>query len=185
MLNTYRLAVSDPKGGLAVVGDYYNYSDLARNGGSSGEAVRALQRGMQDKVVPDVGTNLQALKEAQAEVQADKRTLAAEVAAAEANAKGEVAVKVGLGLYSAGDYAKAAELVRKGIAKGGVARLDDANLLLGAALLADKRKAEARAAFEAAQAAAGAGPLASIARMWIAVASRDDAAAAQTAAPGG
>ncbi len=185
MLNAYRLAVSDPRGGLAVVGDYYSYSDLARNAGSSGEAVRALQRGMKDKIVPDVGTNLQALKEAQAEVQADKKTLAAEAAAAQKNAKGEVAVKVGLGHYSAGEWAKAADLVRQGIAKGNVARLDEANLLLGAALLQAGNRNEARAAFEAAQAAARAGHLARIARMWMAIAAREEAPDAQAATPGG
>ncbi|MGQ0384480.1 MAG: hypothetical protein ACT4UP_07370 [Gammaproteobacteria bacterium] len=185
MLNVYRLAVSDPKGGLAVVGDYFDYSDLARSAGSSGEAVRALERGMNDKVVPSVGTNLQTLKDAQAEVQADRRTLAAEAAAAEKNAKGEVAVKVGLGYFSAGEYARAAELVQKGIARGNVARLDDANLLLGAALWQAGRKDEARTAFEAAKAAAGDGELARIARMWLASASRDDSATAQATPPGG
>jgi TolA-binding protein len=118
-------------------------------------------------------------------VQADRKTLVAEAAAAEKNAKGEVAVKVGLGFYSAGDYTKAAELVQKGIAKGNVARLDDANLLLGAALLQSGRKDEARAAFEAARVAAGDGHLARVARMWLASSSRDDSATAQATAPGG
>ncbi|MGQ0428579.1 MAG: hypothetical protein ACT4UQ_01410 [Gammaproteobacteria bacterium] len=185
MLNAYRLAVTDPRGGLAIVGDYYNYSDLARNSGSSGEAVRALERGMKDAVVPSVGTNQQALQDAKAEVRADQKTLAAEAAAAEASAKGEIAVKVGLGFYSAGEYARAADLVRKGIAKGNVARLDDANLLLGAALLQAGRKDEARAAFEAAKAAAGDGHLARIARMWLANTSRDDSATAQATPPDG
>jgi Flp pilus assembly protein TadD len=68
-------------------------------------------------------------------------------------------------------------VTRRGIAKGGVARLDDANLLLGAALLELGRRDEARAAFEAAAAAAPAGsPMARIAGLWIARTSRTETA---------
>ena len=65
---------------------------------------------------------------------------------------------------------------RKGIAKGGVARLDDANLLLGAALMELGRRDEAKAAFEAAAAAAPGGQLARIARLWLARVARKDPA---------
>lgn len=175
MLNAYRLAVSDPRGGLATVGGYLGYADLALVAGSPGEAVRALERGIKDGVVPGVGTNAQLLKEAQAAVAADQRTLAAEAASAAKNPKGDVSVKVGLGYFSVGNYAKTVELVKQGIAKGGVARLDDANLLLGAALVALGRRDEARAAFEAAVGAAKDASMARVARLWLARAARDDA----------
>lgn len=177
MLNAYRLAVSDPRGGLATVGGYLSYADLALVAGSPGEAARALERGMKDGVVPSVGTNQQTLKDAKAAVLADQKTLATEAASAGKSAKGEVAVKVGLGFFSAGNYEKAAAMVRQGIAKGGVARLDDANLLLGASLMAmgPERREEARAAFEAAASAAGGNnAMARIARMWMALAARNE-----------
>jgi len=173
MLNAYRLAVTDVQGGLATVGGYLGYADLALVAGSPGEAARALQRGMDDKVVPSVGTNQQLLQEAKAAVAADQKTQSAEAAAAAKNPKGDVSVKVGLGFYSTGNYEKAAELVSQGIAKGGVTRLDDANLLLGAALMELGRRDAAKAAFEAAAGAATNPSMGGIAKLWLARVARD------------
>ena len=169
MLNAYRLAISDPQGGLATVGGYLSYADTALVAGSPGEAARALERGMKEGIVPSAGSNQQTLQEAKAAVAQDRRSLPAESAAAEKNAKGELDVKVGLGFYSTGDYEQAAIAARRGIGKGGVARIDDANLLLGASLVELGRRDEARAAFEAARAAAPAGShMARIASLWLA-----------------
>jgi tetratricopeptide (TPR) repeat protein len=179
MLNAYRVAVSDPAGGLATVGAYLSYADTALVSGSPGEAQRALERGMKEGIVPDAGTNQQLVAQAKAAVASDKKTLPGEAASAAKNPKGELDVKVGLGFYSTGDYAQAAEVIRSGIAKGGVTRLDDANLLLGAALVELGKKDEARAAFEAAKAAAPAGShLGRIAELWLARIARDDTAPA-------
>lgn len=179
MLNAYRLAVTDPLGGLSTVGGYLNYADTALAGGSPGEAQRALERGMKEGIVPNAGTNQAALQEAKAAVAADKKSLPAEAAAADKNPKGQVGVKVGLGFYSTGDYEQAAAMTQKGIAKGGVERLDDANLQLGAALVELGRAEEARAAFDAAAAAAPAGGvMARIAKLWLARVARPAAAPA-------
>jgi hypothetical protein len=173
MLNAYRVAAADPEGGLATVGAYINYADTAMNAGSPGEAARALERGMKEGVVPNAGTNQQQLSQAKAAVASDKKSLPGEAAAAAKNPKGEMDVKVGLGFYSTGDYAQAADLVKRGIAKGGVARLDDANLLLGAALVELGKTDEARAAFEAAKSATPEGShLGRIANLWLARMSR-------------
>ena len=76
-------------------------------------------------------------------------------------------MKIGLGFYSTGDYAQAAEAIKRGIGKGGVTRLDDANLLLGASLLRPARLMKL-GAFQAAKAAAPAGsPLGRIADLWL------------------
>ncbi len=144
MLNAYRLAIGDPKGGLATVGGYLNYADTAMVAGSPGEAARALERGMKEGIVPSAGTNQQILTEAKAAVARDKKSLPAESATAAKGAKGEVDVKVGLGYFSTGDFEQAVEATRRGIAKGGVTRLDDANLLLGASLLELGRRDEAQ-----------------------------------------
>jgi tetratricopeptide (TPR) repeat protein len=179
MLNAYRVAVSDPAGGLATVGAYLNYADTALNAGSPGEAQRGLERGIKDGIVPNAGTNQQLVAQAKAAVAADKKTLPNEAATAAKSAKGEVDVKVGLGFFSTGDYAQAVEVIRRGIAKGGVARLDDANLLLGAALVELGNEDEARAAFEAAKAAAPAGShLGRIADLWLARLARGETAPA-------
>ncbi len=179
MLNAYRVAVSDPDGGLATVGAYLNYADTALNAGSPGEAVRAMERGMKEGIVPNAGTNQQLVSQAKGAVAADRKSLPGEAAAAAKNPKGEVDVKVGLGYYSTGEYAQAVEAIRRGIAKGGVARPDDANLLLGASLLELGKRDEARTAFEAAKAAAPAGgPLGRIAGLWLARLARSAAAPA-------
>lgn len=175
MMNAFRVAVTDPLGGLATVGGYLNYADMALVSGSPGEAVRALERGIKEGVVPGVGTNQQTLQEAKAAVAADQRTLGTEAASAAKSAKGDVSVKVGLGYYSTGNFEKAVELVRQGIAKGGVTRLDDANLLLGAALMELGRRDEAKAAFEAAAGAATDPNMSRVARLWLARAMRDAA----------
>jgi tetratricopeptide (TPR) repeat protein len=179
MLNAYRVAVADPRGGLATVGGYLGYADTALVAGSPGEAARGLERGMKEGIVPSAGSNQASLQEAKAAVALDRKSLPGESTAAARNAKGEVAVKVALGYYSTGDHEKAVEMVRLGISKGGVARLDDANLLLGAALMELGRRDEARAAFEAAAAAAGANAyMVRIAGLWLALAGRQDAAPA-------
>jgi tetratricopeptide (TPR) repeat protein len=179
MLNAYRVAVADPEGGLETVGAYLNYADTAMNAGSPGEAQRGLERGMKEGVVPTAGTNQQIMSQAKNAVASDKKSLPGEAAAAAKNPKGEVDVKVGLGYYSTGDFAQAAEAVKRGIAKGGVTRLDDANLLLGASLLELGKKDEARAAFEAAKSAAPPGSLLGrIAGLWIARTARTDTAPA-------
>ena len=185
MLNAYRLAIADPQGGLATVGGYMSYADTALVAGSPGEAVRGLERGMKEGIVPSAGSNQATLQEAKAAVAIDRKNLPAEAIAAEKSPKGEVAVKVGLGFYSTGDYDRAVEMVRRGIEKGGVGRLDDASLLLGAALMELGRRDEAKAAFQAAAGAAGAGSyLARIAGMWLTRAARQDVAAAADAEAG-
>jgi tetratricopeptide (TPR) repeat protein len=178
MLNAYRLAISDPLGGLATVGGYLNYVDTALVAGSPGEAARALERGMKEGIVPSAGTNQATLQDAKVAVAQDRKSLPAESAAAEKNSKGEVDVKVGLGFYSTGDFQQAATAARRGIGKGGVARLDDANMLLGASLVELGRREEARAAFEAARAAAPAGShMGRIANLWLARLARPEPAA--------
>ena len=166
MLNAYRAALTDA--GLATVGEYLAYADTALVAGSPGEALRALEHGMAAGIVPTVGSNAVALQEAKAAVAADRRSLMSDAASAARNSKGEVDVKVGLGFYSLGEYAKSEELVRRGLAKGGVKRLDEAQLLLGAALMGLNRYDEARIAFTVAATAAGEGSLmARIAGLWL------------------
>ncbi len=179
MLNAYRVAVADPKGGLATVGGYLGYADTALVAGSPGEAARGLERGMKEGIVPSVGSNQASLQEAKAAVALDRKSLPGESTAAARNPKGEFAVKVGLGYFSTGDYEKAVEMVRLGITKGGVARLDDANMMLGAALMELGRRDEAKAAFEAAAAAAGANAhMVRIAGLWLSRLGRQEAAPA-------
>jgi len=175
MLNAYRLAFTDA--GLATVGEYLGYADEALVAGSPGEALRALERGMKDGIVPSAGTNQQVLQEAKTAVARDAKDLPRDAVAAAKSPNGEVDVKVGLGFYSQGDWNKAIDAVQRGLAKGGVKRLDDANILLGASLVQLGKHEEARAAFSAAAAASTDPFMKRLAGLWGALAERRQSAA--------
>ena len=82
-------------------------------------------------------------------------------------------MKVGLGFYSLGEWEKSVEAVKRGLGKGGVKRIDDANLLLGAALVELGRYDEAKQAFSTAAGAAGSSDfIRRLAGMWSAYADR-------------
>jgi hypothetical protein len=170
MLNAYRLAFTDA--GLATVGEYLGYADEALVAGSPGEALRALERGMKDGIVPSAGTNQQILQEAKTAVARDAKDLPGDAATAAKNPSGEVDVKVGLGFYSQGEWNKAIDAVQRGLAKGGVKRVDDANLLLGASLVQLGKHAEASTAFSAAAAASSDPFMKRLAGLWGALAER-------------
>lgn len=155
MLHAYRLVMHDT--GLETVGQYLSYADLAISVGSPGEGERALQKGMAAGVVPDAGSNQQLLAEAKAAAARDRRDLPKDAATAAKGTNGEVDAKIGLGFYSIGQPQQAVESIRRGLQKGGVKRVDDAQLTLGAALAELGRYDEARAAFAKAAEAAGAG----------------------------
>jgi tetratricopeptide (TPR) repeat protein len=175
MLNAYRLAFNDV--GLATVGEYLGYADQALVAGSPGEALRAMERGMKDGIVPSVGTNQQTVQEARTAVARDKKDLPADATSAAKNPKGEIDVKVGLGFYSQGDWSKAVEAIQRGLGKGGVQRVDDANMLLGACFVELGKYAEAKNAFAAAGASSNV-YMKHIAGLWMALADRRAAAAA-------
>ena len=165
MLHGYRLAVSDT--GLETVGQYLNYAELAIAVGSPGEAERALLKGMAAGIVPEAGSNQQLLAEARTAAARDRRDLPKDATAAASSKNGEVDAKIGLGFYSIGEAEKAVALVQRGLDKGGVQRVDDAQLLLGAALLELGQYEAARAAFARAAEAAGSGsPMARMAGLW-------------------
>lgn len=175
MLNAYRLALGDV--GLATVGEYLGYADTALVMGSPGEAMRAMEKGMAAGIVPSAGSNQETLQEAKNAVARDRRDLPRDLQAAAKNPAGEVDVKVGLGFYSIGDWDKAIEAVHRGLAKGGVKRVDDANMLLGAALVELGKYDEAKQAFAAASAAAGSNDfMRRVAGLWTAFAIRKSGA---------
>jgi tetratricopeptide (TPR) repeat protein len=93
---------------------------------------------------------------------ADRKELAtADKALAAANTGNEM-VAMGKLFFSVGEYAKAADAIQKGLAKGGVTDTDDANALLGIAHARSSRYPEALAAFGAIRDA----KLNEVARLW-------------------
>jgi len=170
MLNAYRLALRDT--GLTTVGEHLAYADHALVVGSPGEALRAMEKGMTTGVVPKAASNQEILQEAKVAVARDRKDLPRDSQTAAKDPKGELDVKVGLGFYSLGEWDKAVESVRRGLSKGSVKRVDDANLLLGSALVELGRFDEAKQAFAAAAAASTDPYVRRVAGLWSAFADR-------------
>ncbi|MGE0447078.1 MAG: hypothetical protein AB7P99_17765, partial [Vicinamibacterales bacterium] len=150
------------------------------------EALRAMEKGTADGTVPAGGSNAQAMQDAKDALAADRKSLPVDEKTAAKNPKGELDVKIALGYYSLGDWAKALEIAERGLGKGGVKRVDDAELLAGSALVELGRYADAKAAFARAAAAAAPGSyMGRLAGLWSAYVDRlaPAAPAAPAAAP--
>ena len=158
------------------------YSEMATTlmtGGYPSEAKQTLERGIAAGAFK--GDNLARaqsdLQRARSGADADRKELPGADAALAAAKSGNEMVAMGKLFFSVGDYAKAADAVRKGLAKGGVADTDDANLLLGIALARSGKAADATAAFSAVRDPKSA-EIASLWKLYI-----DSTAAAAPAAP--
>jgi len=138
--------------------EFKEMAQLALENKLAGEAQAVLEQGFNRKVFVDermINVNTRLLAAAKKEADADKTTLAQRETEARAAATGDAAVKVGAQYLGYGDAAKAADLLQKGIAKGGIAkgdpkekqRIDEASILLGIAHLRNNNKAEAAKAF--------------------------------------
>ncbi len=159
------------------------YSEMANvlfAGGFPAEAAGVLERGMAANVFTG-----EALTRAKASLERDRAGAATDskelpgAAKALADAKtGNDMVAIGKLFFSSGDYAKAADAVQKGLAKGGVADIDDANALLGIALVRSGKPNDARAAFDAVKDP----KFAAVTRLWVLYLDSSAAAAAAPAA---
>jgi hypothetical protein len=149
-------------GALAGERDYYEYAYLADKVGLPGEAQAIVEEGKAkgaynagSKAVNEIGT-LAASKTA-----ADKASLPAAERSAASAANGRTALGTGDAYFGYGNYAKAAEMYRLALQKGGI-DANTANLRLGMALAKAGQAAEAKAAF----AAVNSGPRQQIAQFW-------------------
>jgi len=118
-------------------------------GGFPTEAKGVLERGIAAGVFSgDAKARAQAdLDRARTQAAADAKDLPnADKALATAKTGNEM-VATGKLYFSAGNYEKAADAIQKGLAKGGVTDLDDANMLLGIAYARSGKIAEGNAAF--------------------------------------
>jgi len=155
----------DQTGTLDKADEYSEMANVLFTGGFPAESVRILERGMAANLFTG-----EALTRAKTNLERDRAGAAADskdlpgAAKALANAKtGNDMVAIGKLYFSAGDYANSADAIRKGLAKGGVADPDDANALLGVALVRLDKPDDARAPFEAVKDP----KLAAISRLWV------------------
>jgi hypothetical protein len=139
-------------------GDYYNYASAAIEEANYGEAKAVISEGLSSGKINASDSMIQ---QVQAALKGKAAPTAAELATAEQTAKVPTAfLRVGDRYYGAGNYQKAADLYREGLAKGADANL--ANLRLGEALARAGDKAGAVAAFNKVG-----GSYADIAKFWL------------------
>jgi len=150
-------------------------------GGFPQEAKQVLERGMAANLFQgDAKARAQAdLDRARTQAAADAKDLANADKALAAAKTGNEMVATGKLFFSSGDYTKATDAITKGLAKGGVTDVGDANLLLGIAYARAGKGAEATAALSAVKDA----KLAEVARLWKLKLESDALAAAAPATP--
>jgi tetratricopeptide (TPR) repeat protein len=131
--------------------DFVEMAQLAIEAGVPGEAVKVLEKGFETKILEeeDVPRRRALLEEARASAQNDQKSLAGLEAEAKSAATGQADVALGSAFLSYDQYDKAVEALRRGIAKGGAKRPDEAQIALGRALLKVSQPEEALKAFAA------------------------------------
>ncbi len=151
LLNLYRLAML--VGTIRTdVDDYGNMATIDLTNGLPAEAKAVLaKRNKTDDL----------LNQANAMLAKDQETLVALAAEAAKQMNGEIDVKLGESYWTYGKFNEAVDAIQKGIAKGGLKDMADAQTTLGIALFSAGKKAEALAAFQkAAMSNTPAGPIA-------------------------
>jgi tetratricopeptide (TPR) repeat protein len=144
--------------------DYSEMGSSLLTGGFPNEAKQVLERGMSAGVFSGEakGRAQSDLDRARSQAAADAKDLPNADKALAAAKSGNEMVATGKLFFSSGDYAKAADAIQKGLAKGGVTDADDANMLLGIAYTRGGKPADAAAAFGKVKDP----KLTDIARMW-------------------
>ncbi len=150
MINIYRLGAAR---GLLSGEHYAKYAETALDLASPGEAVAMLEKGMANGSIKKDDRNDRILKDAKAQVEKIRQTLAQAETEARAIQSGEPEAKVATQYFTLRNYGKASEAAKRGVTKGKLKRPDDLHMLLGIALVETKRTAEAKNAFKAAAAA--------------------------------
>jgi len=145
--------------------EYSEFATALLAGGYPGEAQKVLEGAMAaNAFTGDTKAREQGdLDKARSQAATDRKDLPNAEKALAAAKTGNEMVATGKLYFSAGEYAKAADAIQKGLAKGGVTDTDDANALLGVAQVRAGNPAAARPAFEAVKDA----KYASVTRLWL------------------
>jgi tetratricopeptide (TPR) repeat protein len=174
----YRLI--DETGTLDKGEEYTEMAGVVAAAGFPTEALKVLERGKAANAYEgdDKGRAEAAIVKNRAGADADRKDLATAEKSLAAAKSGNEMVAIGKLYFSVGQYDKAADAIQKGLAKGGVTDLDDANALLGISRTRMNDAAGAAQAFDAIK-----DPnLADIGRLWKLYNSTKSAAPAAAAA---
>lgn len=158
-VDLYRLMRSTKS--LADQYDYENYAQWTYDLGLPHETKAVLEEGKASGKIPASSTSASELLKLATQAIATEGSLAPVEAKAKAGANGRIAANTGDAYLGMGNNAKAVELYRVGLQKGGVDN-DAVNTRIGIALANSGDKAGAKEAFAAVKGA----PRADIASMW-------------------
>jgi tetratricopeptide (TPR) repeat protein len=152
---------------LAGERDFNDYASITIERALPGEAKSVVEEGFASNAVPKTSTVLrERLTEANAKMAADRASVTADEKRAASAADGRLAANTASALIGYGEYAKAAELYKLSITKGGV-DLDTVNTRLGIAYTLLGDKASAKTAFEAVNKASPRGDIAQYWALWL------------------
>ena len=152
LLNLYRLSILT---GTMKDTDYLAMATIDLQNGLPAEAKNILTKGNKPGDL---------LNQANMFLAGDQQVLSALAAEAAKQTNGEIDVKLGESYYTYGRFDEAVATIQKGIEKGGLKDMADAQTTLGIALLAAGKKADAVAALDKAAAMGGAGG--QVAHVW-------------------
>jgi tetratricopeptide (TPR) repeat protein len=151
-LGFYRLM--NEVGTLKQADDYMEMAQLAIDAGVPGEAQTIVEKGVQGGTLKSDDKTTQGrydrlLAGAKKSATADKASLAQLAKEAEKASQGQADVALGQAYLSYGMYDEAIGALQRGIKKGGVTDIDEAQISLGIAYLKKGQKDAARQAFRA------------------------------------
>jgi tetratricopeptide (TPR) repeat protein len=148
-MNLYRLMFD--VGQLKRPDDYVELAQYTFDAGIPGESVKVLKQGFEKNLLAgkDEQRRKQFLADAEKQAQSDQKSLPALEKEAIATKTGDADAVLGIAYLSYDQYDKAIEALQRGLQKGGVKRPEEAQLMLGRALLKANRSADAVKAFEA------------------------------------
>lgn len=148
ILQVYRLL--SQVDAMDTADDFTEAATVAIQSGSPGEALKFMEKGYSSGILEKSGDKAKSqtlLAEARRLAAADQKTLPQFEKEAQADKAGEADVKLGEAFLSYDQAAKGLEAIQRGIAKGGVKSLDEANLSLGRAYVLTKNTPEALKTF--------------------------------------
>jgi tetratricopeptide (TPR) repeat protein len=148
LMALYRLA--EDVGALKTARQYTDLTQALIIGGFGQEAERVMNKGISTNVFAgdELTRAKRTLEAAKRRGDVERQALPKAAATLAAAKTGDEMVKVAEMYFSAGDYTNAAVALQKAIAKGGVADMDNAEMLLGIALKRKGDKAGAAKAFD-------------------------------------
>ncbi|HEX4049257.1 MAG TPA: hypothetical protein VHY19_00065 [Steroidobacteraceae bacterium] len=166
-LEIYRLMFD--VGVLKLPQDFGEMAELAYDAGYPGETVAVLQKAFAQNIFTNPSDSMRyqhLMMTAMGKAQTDQASLAAQESKAQSAAGGDQLVGVGAAYLSYGQADKAVSVIEAGIAKGGLKRPEEANLLLGIAQLRSHDAAAAHRSFDKVASSSNPG-YAQLGRLWM------------------